>query len=138
MGIYCKLPRRYLLKTTVITIHWINLNPQQLSTVCKNTQRMNIYSLSDLYSKKRFIPFKILHCPQNNSATVLIDHLLVKWAWAMGCGLAVVNYGFKLEHALELPGWLDEPQISEPHFHSFQFSESGAELENLHFKQVPM
>lgn len=56
----------------------------------------------------------------------------------MGCGLAVVNYGFKLEHALELSGWLDEPQISEPHFHSFQFSESGAELENLHFKQVPM
>ena len=62
----------------------------------------------------------------------------MKWAWAMGCGLAAVNYGFTLEHALALPGWLDRPQISEPHFHSFPFSESGAELEDLHVKQVPM
>lgn len=37
--------------------------------------------------KEKMDIFQNLTCLKNNSATVLIEHLLVNWALGMGCGL---------------------------------------------------
>lgn len=67
--------------------------------------------------------FQNLTSPRNNSATVLIERLMLKLALGTVVAYSVVNMeqnsDFKLEHAIESPPGLDALHISWPHSHSF-------------------